>query len=1213
MRAIALFLTCFGLILQAQDTGWITGSVSDPTGAAVPKATVNLLLHGGTKPVAATMTTAQGLFTLQTLRPVYYDLTVDAPGFQQYKLENVKVDASRPTDLPGIKMILAAAASSVNVTAGLETVQTTSPAISTTMTAEQIERLPVGDRNPLAFISTQAGVSPGNANGYETDINGQRSSFSNVTLDGINIQDNYIRTGGLDFVPNEPLLSQIQEFTIITSNQGAGSSGGASQVNFTTPSGTNQYHGYALWQNRNNDFAANDFFDNQEGNPLPRLNLNQVATNVGGPIKKDKLFFYAAYELYRNRSQYSADQTILTSSARQGIFSYLNPAGQVQQVNVLATEGLTMDPVMSALLAQVPGPQFINNFRVGDSQPGQLLNTAGYGFLVRDNQERDNATGKLDYYITPKNSLTATYAWNRDKDDRPDIGVGYSSTPPIQSNDARNLLAVAWRTNPGSNFTNEVRAGMNIAPATFGYTGSGPGPYFIGGMIYSTPDPLAAASVLAQGRNTRTYSIQDNATWTHGRHTLKFGAFYQGVYVRTYDYTGTVPSYNVGISSTNQTQNLLSSSYLPGASLLDLSNANLLLASLAGLLDNDNTTFNVNSRTSGFVAGAPYLRHFTYNNLAFYGQDEWKILPRLTLTGSLRWDYYSPVNERDALEFEPVLTGTPEQTLLNPNAQLNFAGNSVGRPFYNKDLNNFAPSVGLAWDPFGHGTTSVRAGYGISYVTDEAIQVAETFTGTNPGLASYIANYNLSGFMGQGLPGIPAPPFQAPLSFASGYQQNSEVYYGMVNPNLRTPYVQEWNLNIQHEIKNTIIEARYVGNHAVKLLRGFDYNQEQIPANFMTDFLKAQQNGFLAQAANPAGGFNPAYNRNIPGSQPLPVFNNIGGPGQGGFLSNGTIQSDIQTGQVADLGALYQVNGLLGPGTSDPGLSFFPNPNALGSTYLTNFSNSTYNSLQLEARHRFANGLEFQANYSFEKWLSDAAGVYQNRFEPFMDINNTAIERARTPTDLTHQFKANYSYDLPFGEGHRIHGRFWDKIIGGWMTSGNITWTSGNPFSIYSGLGTFLSAGLGSPQVAGDSINNEAIALETMSQLNNQIQFRMTGNGPYIVPASATGFDGRGVAPPGQAAFAGQLFYNPGPGQLGTLQKRVFDGPPIFDMDAKLAKTIKVKERVSMRLFIEALNVFNHPNYFVGDQDINSQQFGKVTSTASYLPRQIQLGLKIAF
>ena len=309
----------------------------------------------------------------------------------------------------------------------------------------------MGDRNPLAFISTQAGVSP---NAIETDINGQRSSFSNVTLDGINIQDNYIRTGGLDYTPNEPLLSQVQEFTVITSNQGAASSGGASQVNFTTPSGGNEYHGYVFWQNRNNDFAANDFFDNQDGNPLPRLNLNQAARNIGGPIKKDKLFFYATYELYRLIAASGGEPAHSDLHRAPGhLYVPRHSERQIQQADVLATEGLPHGPGDEQRCWRgCRGREFINNYRVGDSQPGLLANTAGYGFLVRDNQDRDNATGKMDYYINAEELDDGDVRLeSRQSGSAATSAVGYSPTPPFQNNDARNFLAVAWRTNPSPN------------------------------------------------------------------------------------------------------------------------------------------------------------------------------------------------------------------------------------------------------------------------------------------------------------------------------------------------------------------------------------------------------------------------------------------------------------------------------------------------------------------------------------------------------------------------------------------------------------------------------------------------------------------------------------------------------------------------------------------------------------------------------------------
>src|SRR5215471_7990545 len=520
MRKLAVLLGALGFVFSpfagAQDTGRITGAVVDPSGAVVARATVNLLLHDGTNPIAATQSNALGLFTLEALRPVFFDLTVDAPGFQQYKLSNVKVNPSRDTDLPPIALRLAATAAEANVTAGAETVQTVSPEISSTVTNEQISRLPVGDRNPLAFISTQAGVAPTQ---YETVINGQRSSFTNVTLDGINIQDNYIRTGGLDYTPNLLLLDQVQEFTVVTSNQGSAAAGGASQVNLSTPSGTNEFHGDLLWHNRNSSLAANDWFNNQDGIQLPRLNLNQLGGSVGGPIKRDKLFFYANYEAYRLRNQTSENATILTQDARNGIFTYRDTQGVIRKSPILSIVGLGFDPAMSALLAKVPGPEKINNFRVGDSQPGQLLNTAGYSYLVRNNRDRDNATGRLDYILSSKNTLSSTFAWNRDTVDRPDVGVGYEPVSPFQNDDSRKFLSLTWRSNPKPTLTNELRGGFNFAPATFGYNGT-ISPYIIGGTIYSSPDP--AVTGLPQGRNARTWTVLDNASWIRGRHALKF-------------------------------------------------------------------------------------------------------------------------------------------------------------------------------------------------------------------------------------------------------------------------------------------------------------------------------------------------------------------------------------------------------------------------------------------------------------------------------------------------------------------------------------------------------------------------------------------------------------------------------------------------------------------------------------------------------------------
>ena len=286
----------------AQVAARLSGAVQDPSGAAVPAATVDVYLPGGAKPILSGPTTAEGLFSFVGVPAGTYDVVISAPGFRKQTERGVILTAATETSMPAVKLEIGSVSDVVDVTGNAVTVQTTNSEISSNITRQQISDLPVLNRNPLGFISTQAGAQIGR--GGVTIVNGQRTTFTNVTLDGVNVQDNYIRTNAVDFAPNLLLLDQVSKMTLSTSNANPAAGNGASQVTFITPSGGNQFHGGMFIQNRNSKFAANSWFSNQSGTPKAFLNLNQLGGKLGGPIKKDKLFFYANYEAFRQHQHH---------------------------------------------------------------------------------------------------------------------------------------------------------------------------------------------------------------------------------------------------------------------------------------------------------------------------------------------------------------------------------------------------------------------------------------------------------------------------------------------------------------------------------------------------------------------------------------------------------------------------------------------------------------------------------------------------------------------------------------------------------------------------------------------------------------------------------------------------------------------------------------------------------------------------------------------
>jgi hypothetical protein len=1294
---VVLFLLLCGATQFAQTpTGSLTGVVSSPDGGVLPGATVEVKFNETGKTQSQT-TGSDGAFQFSQLEPGLYTVTVKSQGFKTFVASAVKIDIGREYNLP-TALEVGSVQETVTVTAGADVITSTSAQVTSVVSPQQILSLPLIARNPLDLTLLQAGTASNPS--QNTSINGLRTTMTNITRDGISINDQFIRANATDFAPGRPSVDDTGEFTLATSNQEADLGSGGAQIILVTPRGTKDFHGALFAYNRNSDFAANNFFNNRSGVERPFRNRNQYGGKVSGPFWvpgfgegtpmffKDKGYFFFAYEGIKDPLSQRYTRTIFTPQARTGVFQFpraaagsvINsggiscPSGAVGSICTVSNiftfaQGLGFPNIASGVNPVIQQLVLDPMPTAGNTPGGDSLNTTGYGFNRAFDTTRKTYTGRFDVDATSKDSVSFVYSWNKENVLRPDVDTGnFTPSPDVTQYSKNKTATISYRRVISNNIVNEGRWGIFTSEVPFDRISDYPA-YFLGsqgtqslGAVLgngvnnqTAPGLIEQPNIFTdQGRNNKLFALADNVSWVVGKHSLKFGGQFQLYKVNSYNDVLTVPNYILGVTpSTIFTTGHFANTGGTG-SLINTTSLNTLqqmFAILAGTVNQRVQGFNTTSPTSGYQV-ARNLSPFRNSNHALYVSDRWSAMRGLTLTFGLRWEIYPALKLNNGLSLEPVLSNPddPAASLLAGNGTYNVIGTNAGKEFlyYKTDYNNFAPSIGVAYTPhfeggigkmiFGsEGKSVLRGGYSQIYGNDSIITSLNATLSANVGLGrasnsllSPTGTTVLDDRLGAANPTIPAPAFIPPPRTFLQNNSAGQGFFGIANvvdPHLQIPKIEQYSFGFQREFwGNTAFEARYVGSRSKNLARGLDLNQIDVVGNgFLSDFQRAQANLALSIAAN-GGNVNnstPFCAGVTAGCVPLTIFQN-GGTGAPGRLAVGTgvtlaqFRTALQGGTVADFAQTFITNNLNNhPTVASPGLSpfvkFYPNPNTGQIELFTNAGFFNYNSLQLEVRRRFAEGLYFQANYTFSKNLTDTVGTSQQLFEPYLQGQNPDLDVQRADFDQTHVFNFNGIYQLPFGKGKWLlnYGGLADKILGGWELSGLWQWSTGAPISFVDSRGTLNRGARSTRQTPFSTLTNEEIrALAGVFEANGRIYFI----DPSII--GANGAASTGYIYPGlnsNAAFAGQAFFNVGPGQTGNVTRTLINGPRTFNVNLALLKNIRFTESIRVQLRAEAFNAFNNVNFRPNTQlsNITSTTFGQITSTAA--ARQMQFAVRFEF
>lgn len=1216
MLRFAIAFTLSMLPLAAQTS--LLGTVTDSQGAAVPEAIVTAK-NADTAAVRKTITSTVGEFNMTQLQPGTYKVTVEKPGFQTHTAD-VLLQVNTPSTM-NVKLEVGGVSASVNVMAEVAVVNTENASVGNPFTETQVKEIPLQTRNVVELLSIEPGVAPGG------QVLGARPDQNNVLLDGVDVNDNQGKDGFNAVLPIP--LDSVQEFRTTVAGIGAdmGRSAGG-QVAIVTKSGSNSFHGSLYEYNRNTLTSANSWFSKRAGVPRSALVRNQYGASLGGPVLKNRLFFFYNYEARKDRSATANTANVPTSSFAQGNVQVLLKDGRT--VTLTPQDVINIDPLhigaspyIMSLMKQYPA----GNNPLGASDKGLNFNQ----LLFNAPQTLDNhaQVGRMDWNIDNAGRHTLMLRGTLN-------GAGQDSTVaqfPGQAAAARTLdnsrgLAARYTAVLTPHLVNALNYGYTrLGTASTGSSTVVPS------FVFTTLQPTTRPSQ----RVAPTSNFTDDITWTKGRHTIQ-----AGVNLRFWENDrlafNNLPSYSfsrntlLGLGADIDADVLayLQPIYGSGIALSSGTNVTNAFGALLGLVNQFSATYHYGKNGQAIPFGQPVTTAFAGKEFESYAQDTFKWKRNLTITYGLRHSIFGVPYEVNGVQVVPQTSlsqffadrvggqalGIPSYAL--PTAAI---GYKLGGPmnngagYYPTDYKDFAPRLSIAYSPNSDSLLEKIAGKGSVFRAGGAVvydhygsAMANSFaTSGSPGLASTVAqpvNTNFSTgyrYNGAGLPAL-VPPAGGAFPYTPPTIKGGFTTFSGVSSDLQAPYSYVLNANYARPVGHGMsIELGYIGRMAHRGILQQDmgqpltlfkdkasgqtwsqastvlsnlYNSGLTPAQVKANPSLVPEQGFFTNI------FPGAKNMYIPGSASANFFYDVYGNYSGSFLDG-----------LNDMDRIRQSNGscisVYGCNT------FFPLQNSGLESYV-NAGKSMYNAATIVLRRAVTHGWGFDFNYTFGHSIDNGSVSETSGGAALQDAFNPNAYRGPSDFDARHAVTADVVVELPVGKGkpflHNAPG-WLNQVVGGWQVAALITARTGNPLNIYDS-GVY-------------NVNYEYSSFSILKP-------------GAALPANGFGFDQNGIPSIFANTNAVNAFVGSDPGAVGT--RGIVRGPGFINNDMSLSKYFRLHgENHRLQLRAEAFNAFNHVNFgnpttTGGLSTALPNTFGEITSYATgAAPRVMQFALRYEF